>query len=632
MRRSTLAVRCAIALAAFAALPANADVFVNEIHYDNAGTDAGEAIEIVASAGESLAGYQVVLYNGSNNSSYSTTPVPAGNLVACGGQVRLATINYPLDGLQNGSPDGIALVDPQGNVVQFLSYEGTMTALNGPAAGLTSTDIGVAEASTAPLGTSLQLGGTGNAYADFSWADSATQTFGTCNNDQSFGEAGNAAPRVTTTFPVDGGTDFPYAADLSVTFSEPVVAQAGAFVLACDGLRRQRLDLDHVAQATTFALTPARPLVPGQACSLLVDATHIADLDGAAPEADTAVSFKVKLPRGGGNGGEGYYGLVNTSSPGQLRCSLHATIKGHVAYPYSGSGTSTWTILEIADEDPNDAGKILDVYRNRSYTKGTDRAGSGGSNKYNREHTWPNSLGFPATTGNLGFPNAPYTDAHMLYLSDEGYNSNRGNMPFDNCTQASGCAERVTEANNGRGGGSGTYPGNSNWFKGPNGNQGSFEAWGARKGDMARAVLYMAIRYEGGTHPTNNQAEPDLELTDNRSLIVGTSSSPAYMGMLSTLLDWHAGDPPDDAERARNEVVAAYQGNRNPFIDHPEWASNALFTSTTPTVCELGTPTPVTPRNPKLRPPYRPATTATPPKAAAAPVKVSAPAIRRAVR
>ena len=628
MRRSTLSVRCAIALAAFAALPANADVFVNEIHYDNAGTDAGEAIEIVASAGESLAGYQVVLYNGSNNNSYATSDVPEGNVVACGGQVRLATINYPLDGLQNGSPDGIALVDPQGNVVQFLSYEGTMTAGNGPAAGLTSTDIGVAEANTAPVGTSLQLGGTGNASADFSWAESATQTFGTCNNAQTFGEAGNAAPRVTKTFPADGGTDFPYAADLSVTFNEPVAAQPGAFVLACNGVRRQRLDLDHADTGTTFALTPVSPLVPGQACSLLVDATYIVDLDGAAPDADTEVAFKVKLALGGGNGGEGYYGLVNDSSPAQLRCSLHETINGHVAYPYSGSGTSTWTILEIADEDPNDAGKILDVYRNRSYAKGQDRAGSGGSNKYNREHTWPNSLGFPSST-NDGLPNAPYTDTHMLYLSDELYNSNRGNMPFDNCSLASGCAERVTEANNGRGGGSGTYPGNSNWFKGPNGNQGSFEAWGARKGDMARAVMYMAIRYEGGAHPTTGQTEPDLELTDNRSLIVGTSSSPAYMGMLSTLLEWHAGDPPDAAELARNGVIEAHQGNRNPFIDHPEWASNALFTSTTPASCELGTGGETTPRNPKLhRPLQRPDATPSPSKMAPARATLSSPARR----
>ncbi len=595
---------CALALGIAAALPAQAEVFVNEIHYDNLGADVGEAIEVVGSAGESLAGYQLVLYNGSNGQSYSTTTLPEGNLATCGGQVRFAVATYPQDGVQNGSPDGIALVDPQGGVVQFLSYEGTMTASNGPAAGMTSTDIGVEQANSTPIGLSLQLGGEGNVYADFAWNDSAAQTFGACNNGQSFGEPGNAAPRVVSTFPTEGSSDFPYAADLTVTFSEPVVAQPGAFTLACEGLARRQPVLDHEAQATSFTLTPSIPLVPGQACSLQIDAGLIADLDEAAPEADTTIAFHVKRSSSGTNPGE-YYGLVNDSSPDQLRCSLHETIRGHVAYPYSGSGTSTWTILEIADEDPNDPGKILDVYRNRSYTKVTDRAGSGGGNRYNREHTWPNSLGFPSTTGNLGLPHSPYTDTHMLYLSDEGYNSNRGNMPFANC--ASGCTERATEFNNGRGGGSGTYPGNSNWYQGPNGNQGSFEVWGARKGDMARAVLYMAIRYEGGVHPTTGQAEPDLELTNNRSLILATSSldAPAYMGLLSNLLAWHQADPPDDAERARNEVVFAYQGNRNPFIDHPEWATEALFTSTTPATCELGTPTPNPPRNPRLRNPLR---------------------------
>src|SRR3546814_14886603 len=70
---------------------------------------------------------------------------------------------------------------------------------------------------------------------------------------------------------------------------------------------------------------------------------------------------------------DGYYAHVNASSPGQLRCSLHETIRGHTLYPYSGSGTSTWTVLEIADEDPANAGRILDAYRNRSYAKGSDR-------------------------------------------------------------------------------------------------------------------------------------------------------------------------------------------------------------------------------------------------------------------
>src|SRR3546814_11298291 len=106
----------------------------------------------------------------------------------------------------------------------------------------------------------------------------------------------------------------------------------------------------------------------------------------------------------------GYYAHVNASSPGQLRCSLHETIRGHAVYPYSGSGTSTWTILEIADEDPPNAGRIIDVYRNRSYAKGADRARTGSGLNYNREHTWPNSLRCGRSSDATRLPSAPYPD------------------------------------------------------------------------------------------------------------------------------------------------------------------------------------------------------------------------------
>jgi endonuclease I len=76
-------------------------------------------------------------------------------------------------------------------------------------------------------------------------------------------------------------------------------------------------------------------------------------------------------------------------------------------------------------------------------------------------------------------------------------------------------------------------------------------------------------------------------MTDDRSKIVITSASPAYMGLLTDLLQWHAADPPDAAERARNEVIYSFQGNRNPFIDHPEWATAALFNSAKPGSCTL---------------------------------------------
>jgi endonuclease I len=575
---------CALLLASGGA---RAEVFINEFHYDDATSsgDTGERIEIVATAGETLTSYRVYLYNGSSPSSavtYDNDLVPAGSLVTCGAQVRIATLSYPTNGIQNGPNDGIALVNPSGQVVKFISYEGAITASNGPAAGMSSTNLPVAETGSDPAGRSLRLAGTGTGSANFTWQAPATATFGACNTGQTF-SAPNPPPTVTGTTPTAGSNTFPAAGNLGATFSESVTAAAGAFTLSCAS--SGAVPLTYPASGSNFSISTNTALVGGEACTFTVVANNITDAGGAKPAANTVVNFNVAT--GGGGGGTGYYSQVNTSSASQLRCSLHATIKGHTAYPYSGGTTNAWTILEIADEDPNNPNNILDAYRNRSFTKVSSRAGTGTGIVYNREHTWPNSLGFGSSTGNLGLPHSPYTDTHMLYLTESVYNSDRGNKPYANCTQASSCGERVTEANNGSGGGSGVYPGNSNWVKSPDGNAGSFEVWGKRKGDMARAIMYMAIRYEGGTHPTTGQNEPDLELTDNRAQIVITSASPAYMGLLSTLIAWHQADPPDAAELERNEVIYSFQGNRNPFIDHPEWGTSALFTSAKPATCQL---------------------------------------------
>ncbi|MEN5117999.1 endonuclease [Luteimonas sp. TWI662] len=571
-------------LALLVAPAAHAEVFVNELHYDNAGADAGEAVEIVATAGEDLAGYRLWLYNGSNApnaaTTYANVAVPAGQARNCGAAVSIATVTFPRDGLQNGPNDGIALVDAAGSVVQFISYEGTIVAGNGPAAGLSSHNLPVSESASAPVGTSLQLTGSGATAGDFDWAPSASQTFGACNTGQTFAGTGGGTgtpPAVVATIPVAGAGDFPAAGDLSVDFSEAVTLSTGAFALQC--ATSGTIALDHATSGTHFALSTGTALHGGESCTLTITAAAVHDADGRQPASDASVAFTVAS---GGTGGGDYYARVNTSSAAQLRCSLHATIRGHTAYPYSGSGTNTWTILEIADEDPSDPGRILDAYRNRSYPKVSGRAGTDSGLTYNREHTWPKSLGFSSATGDKGLPNAPHTDAHMLYLTDTDHNAARGNKPFADCSAQASCSERATEANHGIGGGTGTFPGNSNWT-----DNAGFQVWRHRKGDMARAVLYMAIRYEGGTHPSTGQSEPDLELTDDRSRIVGTSASPAYMGLLSTLLAWHQADPPDAAERARNEVVYSFQGNRNPFVDHPQWATRALFESSQPASCQL---------------------------------------------
>ncbi|MEJ7845181.1 MAG: hypothetical protein WKF93_06015, partial [Acidimicrobiales bacterium] len=142
----------AAAPAAQAVAPPGSTVFINEIHYDNTGTDAGELIEIANPNGVDLAGWSVVLYNETGGATYDTDPLT--------GTGEFTVLNYAVNGIQNGPNDGIALVNGT-TVEQFLSYEGILTATNGPAAGRTSTNIGVAEPSDTLVGHSLQLTGTG---------------------------------------------------------------------------------------------------------------------------------------------------------------------------------------------------------------------------------------------------------------------------------------------------------------------------------------------------------------------------------------------------------------------------------------------------------------------------------------
>ncbi|MDQ3733372.1 MAG: ExeM/NucH family extracellular endonuclease, partial [Actinomycetota bacterium] len=170
---------------ASAVAPPGSVVFINEIHYDNASTDTGEAIEIAAPAGTDLSNWELVPYNGNGGALYSRTPLSG---IMPGAPLTFGVVSFPIVGLQNGAPDGIALVGPDG-VEQFLSYEGSFTATDGPADDLVSTDIGVVETGSEPIGQSLQLTGTGDTYGDFAWQAPAAASFGTTNPGQTFGAA-----------------------------------------------------------------------------------------------------------------------------------------------------------------------------------------------------------------------------------------------------------------------------------------------------------------------------------------------------------------------------------------------------------------------------------------------------------
>ena len=244
-------------------------VWINEFHYDNTGTDAGEFIEVAGTAGTDLTGWSLVLYNGNPTqlTSYSTTALN-GVIANQSNGFGTISVSYPSNGIQNGDatatqPDGIALVDNLGAVVQFLSYEGSFTASGGAANGLASTDIGIAEAGTEAAGGSLHLVGSGDDYADFTWTATSDDSPGAVNAGQNFlgapaaesvaindvsiaeGDAGTALLTFTVArggnlgaFTIDFAT-----ADGTATAASDYVASSGTLTFAADGALSQTISV-----------------------------------------------------------------------------------------------------------------------------------------------------------------------------------------------------------------------------------------------------------------------------------------------------------------------------------------------------------------------------------------------------
>lgn len=168
--------------------PSIPNAWINEIHYDNAGVDVEEFVEIVIeNVGNysPLTDFTVTLYNGSNGAAYTdfdidpTNPSITGDTV---GDFSFYAYTFPSNGIQNG-PDAIAL-DYKGVTIQFISYEGHFTAADGVAQGIESTDILVSESGATAVGTSLQLCCDAFTYADMEWQTSASQTKGSSNLSQ----------------------------------------------------------------------------------------------------------------------------------------------------------------------------------------------------------------------------------------------------------------------------------------------------------------------------------------------------------------------------------------------------------------------------------------------------------------
>ncbi|SEN60784.1 hypothetical protein SAMN05192583_3136 [Sphingomonas gellani] len=326
--------------------PATVRPWINELHYDNAGADVGEFVEIAGAAGTDLSGYSLVLYNGSNGAAYQTIALSG---IIADQQNGFGTISVPAVGIQNGAPDGLALVGPDG-VVEFLSYEGAFTAVGGPADGLTSTDVGVSEPGNAD-GTSIGRVGTGAEASDFSFALITDDTPGGINAGQSFTAAvpqlsvsdisfseGNDGTRLVQFTVTRGGPDgalsVDYAtADGTATAGSDYLATSGTLTFAA-GQTSATVSVtvtgDTVAESNeTFFLNLSNPTGDARLADAQGQATIIND-DGLPPsvligdasvrEGDsgqTFATFTVTRTGGAGAFSVAYQTMSNTATGGE---------------------------------------------------------------------------------------------------------------------------------------------------------------------------------------------------------------------------------------------------------------------------------------------------------------------------
>ena len=221
-----------------------------------------------------------------------------------------------------------------------------------------------------------------------------------------------------------------------------------------------------------------------------------------------------------------YYAPAGGLSGDALRAALHDIIDDHHEVSYS------WPPFLDIDESTTDHSHIELIYSDATRPKDSN---GGAAGNWNREHLWPRNFGI----GNNGPDNA---DLFNLRPSDVQVNSERGSLVFADTNPLHSLPLQFSAP--------GCSRDNNSW-----------EPRNDEKGDIARSCFYMATRYDG-----SDPATADLRLADI------PDASAARFGRLLTLIRWHHLDPVDQAERKRNHAICTrWQGNRNPFIDHPEF-------------------------------------------------------------
>lgn len=300
------------------------------------------------------------------------------------------------------------------------------------------------------------------------------------------------------------------------------------------------------------------------------------------------VSFLVVISVGGPVRSEpppGYYDDAIGKSGAPLKKALHRIIDGHKPLRYTAKGNSdwydrrnmdVWEALAYTDSScPNDlpkCGKIRLLYldETRDLVQAYQGGSAGCQDLWEREHVWPTSRGFEKESKD------GYTDLHHIRPADKDVNNRHNNYGYnmggdDVFDKSKGCPDRKARAK-------------------LNPDTQSFEPPDRAKGQVARMLFYMAVRYEDGD-VSPPESMPDLSLKAENARV-----KEPWIGHLCKLLEWNRSYPPKAFEKRRNDRVMELQSNRNPFIDKPSWADKIWLGSPEAGKCKTASSQPTSGR------------------------------------
>jgi endonuclease I len=235
----------------------------------------------------------------------------------------------------------------------------------------------------------------------------------------------------------------------------------------------------------------------------------------------------------------GYYDSLEGLSGNALKQAVQDIIAAPTVRLHSYA--DIWDIIRTADQNPENSNQIWDMYLEIPMAKLDQQTTSSIVGKWNREHIFCQSRGgFEVANGDtadgIGVWNSTsaasvadgVSDAHHIRAENGQENSSRNNKNYGTVNS-------------------------STVYAGPSGTQGSW------RGDVARALFYMAVRFDGLNVVNGDPSE----------YLPSTSIASGNIGDLATLLVWNHSDPKDDFEMNRNNYIYTWQMNRNPFIDYP---------------------------------------------------------------